>query len=211
MKKWLTKAVTSLALSASLLLPTFTQPAHAESSVAYTVKAGDSVWKIATRYQIGVSEIVNANNLKNPSYIYPGEKLIIPQLDPRVVSFQNQVVALTNQQRARYGLPPLKMNWELQRMARIKSEDMRTRNYFDHMSPSYGSPFTMMSSFGIHYSYAGENIAAGQPSPQAVVNAWMQSPGHRANILNKNYTQIGCGVAFGGSYTVYWTQEFIQP
>ncbi|MGZ4121778.1 MAG: CAP domain-containing protein [Tumebacillaceae bacterium] len=211
MKKWITASLTSLALAASLLLPAQTHVAKAEASVAYTVKSGDSIWKIASSYHVGIAEIANANNLKNPSLIYPGQRLIIPQLDPKVVSFQNQVVSLTNQQRAKYGLRPLTMNWELQRMARVKSEDMRTRNYFDHTSPSYGSPFTMMSSFGIHYSYAGENIAAGQPSPQAVVNAWMQSPGHRANILNKNYTQIGCGVAFGGSYSIYWTQEFIQP
>lgn len=211
MKKRFVALLTSLTLAATLFIPSLQERAHAEASVAYTVHAGDSIWKIATRYQVGVSEIANANNLSNPSLIYPGQKLIIPQLDPRVVSFQNQVVALTNQQRAKYGLKPLTMNWELQRMARIKSEDMRTRNYFDHMSPSYGSPFTMMSSFGIHYSYAGENIAAGQQTPQSVVNAWMQSPGHRANILNAHYTQIGCGVAFGGSYSVYWTQEFINP
>lgn len=211
MKKWITASLTSLLLAASVLVPSLTSHAHAEASTAYTVKAGDSVWKIASAFHVGISEIANANNLRNPSVIYPGQRLIIPQLDPRVVSFQNQVVALTNQQRAKYGLPPLTMNWELQRMARIKSEDMRTRNYFDHMSPNYGSPFNMMTSFGIHYSYAGENIAAGQQSPQAVVNAWMQSPGHRANILSKNYTQIGCGVAFGGSYQFYWTQEFTRP
>jgi uncharacterized YkwD family protein len=211
MKKWITATLTSLALTASLMIPSLTSHAHAEASTAYTVKAGDSIWKIASAYHVGIAEIANANNLRNPSVIYPGQHLIIPQLDARVVNFQNQVVALTNQQRAKYGLGPLKMNWELQRMARVKSEDMRTRNYFDHMSPSYGSPFSMMTSFGIHYSYAGENIAAGQQTPQAVVNAWMQSPGHRANILNKNYTQIGCGVAFGGSYSIYWTQEFTRP
>lgn len=95
-------------------------------------------------------------------------------------------------------------------MARIKSEDMRNRNYFDHQSPTYGSPFDMMKSFGVHFSYAGENIAAGQQTPQSVVDSWMKSPGHRANILKKDYTQIGCGVAVGGQYGYYWTQEFIR-
>lgn len=212
MPKRLLAACTTLALAATLLLPSLTPtPAHAESSVAYTVQKGDSVWKIATKYQIGVSEIVQANNLKNPSLIYPGQKLIIPQLDPKVINFQNRVVALTNAERAKQGLGPLKMNWELQRLARVKSEDMRNRNYFDHQSPTYGSPFNMMKSFGINFSSAGENIAAGQQTPESVVDSWMKSPGHRANILKAEYTQIGCGVAIGGQYGFYWTQEFIRP
>ncbi|PWK10237.1 CAP domain-containing protein [Tumebacillus permanentifrigoris] len=211
MRTRLMKSLATLVLATTVLLPSVTStPAHAESATSYTVQRGDSVWKIATKYQIGVSEIVQANNLKNPSMIYPGQKLIIPQLDPKVTSFQNRVVQLTNAERAKNGLAPLKMNWELQRMARVKSEDMRNRNYFDHQSPSYGSPFDMMKSFGINYSYAGENIAAGQQTPESVVASWMKSPGHRANILKAQYTQIGCGVAVGGQYGYYWTQEFIR-
>ena len=210
MKKRFVAALTSALLAASLFLPSMTPAAHAESAVSYTVQRGDSVWKIAVKFHVGMPEIINANNLKNPSLIYPGQKLIIPQIDQKVAAFQNRVVALTNQQRAKYGLPPLKLNWELQRLARVKSEDMRNRNYFDHNSPTYGSPFTMMKSFGISYSYAGENIAAGQQTPEAVVDSWMKSPGHRANILKKEFTEIGCGVAFGGSYRLYWTQEFIR-
>ena len=84
-------------------------------------------------------------------------------------------------------------NKELQRVAGYKARDMTDRNYFSHDSPTYGSPFNMMKSFGIRYSSAGENIAKGQKTPQQVVNAWMNSSGHRANILNSNYTQIGVG------------------
>jgi uncharacterized protein YkwD len=69
----------------------------------------------------------------------------------------------------------------------------------------------MLKSFGIQFSYAGENIAAGQRTPQEVVNSWMNSPGHRANILNRNYTKIGVGYASGGEYGTYWTQMFIRP
>lgn len=210
MKKWIKTTVAALMLASTIVLPSSTQTAEAESAVSYTVQPGDSVWKIAVKYQIGVSDIVGANNLKNPSLIYPGQKLTIPQLDARVVQFQNRVVQLTNAERAKVGLRPLKMNWELQRCARVKSEDMRNRNYFAHNSPSYGSPFTMMKSFGINYSTAGENIAAGQQTPEAVVASWMKSPGHRANILKAEYAEIGCGVAFGGSYKVYWTQQFIK-
>ena len=127
-----------------------------------------------------------------------------------ISAFEQQVVDLTNAERAKAGLSPLKLNVELSRVARIKSEDMRDKNYFDHNSPTYGSPFDMMRKFGISYTAAGENIAAGQTSPQAVVTGWMNSPGHRQNILNSNYTEIGVGYAAGGSYRHYWTQEFIR-
>ena len=83
---------------------------------------------------------------------------------------------------------------------------MAEKGYFAHESPTYGSPFQMMQSFGISYRTAGENIAYGQQTPQAVVDAWMNSSGHRANILNSSYTQIGVGFYANG---YYWTQMFI--
>ena len=91
-------------------------------------------------------------------------------------------------------------------MPRKKSQDMHDKNYFSHTSPTYGSPFEMMKQFGIQYRTAGENIAKGQRSAQEVVNAWMNSAGHRANILNKNFTHIGVGYVADGNY---WTQMFI--
>ncbi len=83
---------------------------------------------------------------------------------------------------------------------------MHDKRYFSHQSPTYGSPFDMMKQFGITYRTAGENIAMGQSTPQAVVNAWMNSEGHRANILNASFTQIGMGYVADGHY---WTQQFI--
>jgi uncharacterized protein, YkwD family len=125
-------------------------------------------------------------------------------------AFEKKVVDLTNQERTKAGLSPLKAdNAALSKMARDKSADMRDKNYFDHQSPTYGSPFDMMKKYGITYRAAGENIAAGQKTPEEVVNGWMNSPGHRANILNGNYTTIGVGYVSGGSYGSYWTQEFI--
>ncbi|MGE6260337.1 CAP domain-containing protein [Heyndrickxia sporothermodurans] len=121
-------------------------------------------------------------------------------------AFEKQVVDLTNKERAKNGLPALKIDTELSKVARIKSNDMATKKYFDHNSPTYGSPFDMMKKFGISYRSAGENIAMGQRSPEEVVKAWMNSEGHRANILNKNYTHIGVGYVENGNY---WTQEFI--
>ncbi len=121
-------------------------------------------------------------------------------------SFEQQVLALVNEQRAEIGLSPLTLSTELSNVARAKSQDMSDNNYFSHTSPSYGSPFEMLKAFGISYRTAGENIAMGYATPQAVMNAWMNSAGHRANILNASFTQIGIGYVADGNY---WTQEFI--
>ncbi|MGM0837533.1 MAG: SafA/ExsA family spore coat assembly protein [Bacillota bacterium] len=180
------------------------------AATTHTVQSGDTMWKIAVKYQVGVSEVIQANPaVKNPNMIYPGQKLNIPELG-EVKSAEEQVAALVNQERSKHGLKPMKLNWELSRVARYKSQDMIDKNYFSHTSPTYGSPFTMMKNFGISYRAAGENIAAGQKTPQEVMNAWMNSEGHRKNILSSQYTEIGVGYAKGGSYGHYWTQMFIS-
>jgi uncharacterized YkwD family protein len=121
-------------------------------------------------------------------------------------AFEQQVVDLTNAERAKNGLPALKVDVNLSKVAREKSSDMQRNNYFSHQSPTYGSPFDMMKKFGITYKSAGENIAMGQKTPSEVVQAWMNSEGHRANILNGSYTHIGVGHVANGNY---WTQQFI--
>ena len=113
---------------------------------------------------------------------------------------------MVNEIRVEYGLKELTLNEGLSAVARLKSEDMRDKHHFSHNSPTYGSPFEMMNHFGIDYSTAGENIAMGQRTPQEVVNGWMNSDGHRANILNGSFTEIGVGYAESGNY---WTQMFI--
>ncbi|MGR6544470.1 CAP domain-containing protein [Paenibacillus tundrae] len=118
--------------------------------------------------------------------------------------FASQVVKLVNAERAKAGLNALTSDALLDKVAVAKAKDMSDNNYFAHQSPTYGSPFDMMKQFGVTYSYAGENIAQGQKTPQEVVTAWMNSEGHRANILNKNFTQIGVGY-----YNGYWAQEFV--
>ncbi|QWH41342.1 serine protease [Bacillus mycoides] len=120
--------------------------------------------------------------------------------------FEQRVVELTNAERTKQGLPALQIDTELSKVARAKSEDMQKNNYFDHNSPTYGSPFDMMKKFGISYTSAGENIAQGQRTPEEVVQAWMNSAGHRANILNSGFTHIGVGYVESGNY---WTQQFI--
>ncbi|TYS14488.1 serine protease [Rossellomorea vietnamensis] len=124
--------------------------------------------------------------------------------------YVQQVIDLTNGERKKNGLPALKPHAELSNVARIKSEDMVNKNYFSHTSPTYGSPFEMMENFGIEYSTAAENIAAGQNSPKEVVQAWMDSPGHRKNIMNNQVTHIGVGYAEDGGMGIYWTQMFIK-
>ncbi|MFB5663966.1 CAP domain-containing protein [Alteribacillus sp. HJP-4] len=124
--------------------------------------------------------------------------------------FEQEVIELTNQEREKEGLAPLESYSELSDVARTKSEDMRDAGYFDHNSPNYGSPFDMMQQFGIEYQGAGENIAAGQSSPEEVVDGWMNSPGHKENIMKSDFTHIGVGHAEGGSYGHYWTQMFVS-
>ncbi len=176
----------------------------------YTVQPGDSLWRIAVRYQVGVSELISANpQLRNPNLIYPGQQVNIPGA-PQTTTIEKEVVRLVNVERAKQGLRPLTYNWELSRVARYKSEDMRDKHYFSHTSPTYGSPFDMIRAFGIRFTAAGENIAWGQRTPQEVMNGWMNSPGHRSNILNSNYTQIGVGCAKDSSGRTYWTQMFIR-
>lgn len=127
--------------------------------------------------------------------------------DNKTVSdYEKEVVNLVNNIRKEYGLSPLKLNSELSAVARLKSSDMREKGYFSHTSPTYGSPFDMMKTFGIKYRTAGENIAMGYRTPQAVVDGWMNSKGHRENILNSSFTEIGVGYIANGNY---WTQMFI--
>ncbi|ARD55911.1 CAP domain-containing protein [Bacillus safensis] len=126
--------------------------------------------------------------------------------DSSLNAFEKEVVELTNKERAKQGLKALSVDSKLSKSARAKSQDMKDKNYFSHTSPTYGSPFDQMKQFGITYKSAGENIAQGQRSPQEVVTAWMNSEGHRANILNKSYTHIGVGYVKSGNY---WTQQFI--
>ncbi len=177
------------------------------AATTHTVVKGDTLWSIAVRYQVGLSEIKSANpQISNYDLIYPGQAINIPQIDTSITAYEQEVVRLVNEERAKNGLNALTYDWQLGRVARYKSQDMKDNGYFSHTSPVYGSPFQMMKSFGISYRTAGENIARGQATPRAVVSAWMNSQGHRANILNKSFTHIGVGYVPSGKY---WTQMFI--
>lgn len=177
----------------------------------YTVKSGDSMWKIAVKHEIGLSELAKANTqIRNLALIYPGQKIAIPNIDS-IKELETEVIRLVNIERSNRGLQALKQNWELSRIARYKSQDMIDKGYFAHTSPTYGSFFQMIDSFGVKASGAAENIAQGQRTPQHVMSSWMNSPGHKNNILSESFSEIGVGVAKDSKGNLTWTQMFIKP
>ena len=146
-------------------------------------------------------------NSNNQQVEAPVKQTPTTNANQSVSEFEKQVVDLTNAERQKAGLKPLAIHSQLMNVAEAKSADMAKNNYFSHNSPTYGSPFDQIKAAGISYRAAGENIAQGQRTPAQVVQAWMDSPGHRANILNANFTHIGVGYVADGNY---WTQQFIQ-
>ncbi len=198
-------------------------------AACYQVKPNDTLVNIAEKKSVNLLQLLRANpHVSNPDLIYPGMIIKLPgntygqaakpgtpstskpstskpakQQQAGIDSYAQAVFAQVNQERAKAGLSALKLDSSLSRMALDKAKDMATNKYFDHTSPTYGSPFDMMKTYGISYTYAGENIAMGQRNAQEVMKDWMNSPGHRQNILGKNYDTIG--VAY---YNGYWVQEF---
>ncbi|MED3729000.1 LysM peptidoglycan-binding domain-containing protein [Priestia filamentosa] len=183
---------------------------------AYKVDKGDTFYFIAKRYGLDYKELMKLNPNVDPYNMKVGSIL---RLKPEnqstttptssqssVSAYEQEVVKLVNAERAKAGLQPLQVDNEVAKTARLKSQDMHDNHYFDHNSPTYGSPFDMMKQFGITYKAAGENIAQGQQTPAEVMKAWMNSPGHKANILSSKYTHIGVGYVKDGNY---WTQQFI--
>lgn len=199
------------------------------------VQNGDSMWNIAKKYHVLFREVLKLNqHFKDPNLIHPNDKVELPDGSTGNQTDQNsgsdnitdgneessdrgestqadEVLKLVNQERKKQGLTALTLSSKLTSVANTKAKDMAVNKYFAHESPTYGTPFQMLQKFGVKYSYAGENIAAGQKTPQQVMNSWMNSSGHRANILNKNYTELGVGFYAGGQYDTYWVQMFIKP
>ena len=185
--------------------------------VTYTILPGDTMQKINNKNGVTLNDLIAANpKITNPSLIFSGQTINIPKTpstpsaSDNIRALEAEVIRLVNVERARVGRQALVENNELSRIARIKSQDFITNNYFSHNSPTYGSPFNMMRSFGINFTAAAENIAKGQGSAEDAVRNWMNSQGHRANILNSTYNQIGVGVARDSKGVLYWTQMFIK-
>lgn len=157
---------------------------------------------------------VPAPEVKQPEVKEPVAKVPTPEAPAKDtvsssnLNYEQKVVELVNVERQKAGLPALKLDSQLSNVARLKSKDMATNNYFAHQSPTYGSAGDMLTKHGIKWSAWGENIAYGQNTPEIVVNAWMNSPGHRANILSSNFGKIGVGYVVNSNGRPYWTQVF---
>lgn len=224
MKKFITSIVV-VGLVAGLSQTAFAQHCN--------VQKGDSMFKIAERYNIKFADILRHNkHYPNPHLIHPNDKIQFPEHDSGGQTSQEtshedqietgqaettgatestqarQILKLVNQERQKQGLKALELSDKLTSIANTKASDMANNNYFSHNSPTYGSPFEMLQHFGVHYTAAGENIAQGQKTAREVMNAWLNSSGHRANILNSNYTQLGVGYDQSGNQ---WVQLFIHP
>ena len=124
------------------------------------------------------------------------------------LSFAKQVVNLVNEERAKAGLSALVLDETLASAAMVRATEIETS--FSHTRPDGRSFSTVLSDMGIQYRRSGENIAWGQQSPQAVMEGWMNSKGHRANILNPNFTKIGVGYRKNAAGRTYWTQLFMS-
>ena len=222
---------TLLFLAAFITLATGTaMPASAQHC---DVQRGDSMWRIAKRYKVPFAKVLILNkHFRNQHMIHPRDEVELPDgstgtstsesgtgdsdaQDSKVTQAEmtqaEAVLKLVNQERKKAGVSPLTLSDKLTSIANTKAKDMADKGYFSHQSPTYGSPFDMLKQFGVSYSYAGENIAAGQKTAEEVMNSWMNSSGHKANILNKNYTQLGVGFYRGGEYGTEWVQLFIKP
>jgi len=229
------KAILTVAAAAALMLanPVLNKVEAETNSPSIQERVYDQgtnmneINSIIEKYLASLGFTFSQNTVKQPVQTQPAQTVpaqepdqpASPQQQPAAVTqpsttqtsstlsaYEQQVVDLTNQERAKNGLPALKVDVTLSKMAHEKSRDMSANGYFSHTSPTYGSPFDMMKKYGISYRYAGENIAMGQRTPEEVVKAWMNSEGHRKNILSPNYNYIGVGYVAQGNY---WTQEFI--
>ncbi len=122
-----------------------------------------------------------------------------------------EVLRLVNENRASDGKEALTLSDKLCELALLKAQDMILNDYFDHVSPTYGSPSDMLERFGVSYTIVGENIAYGYRSPADVMDGWMNSPGHRANILDARFTELGVAKAVDPHGRYYWVQIFRHP
>ena len=166
---------------------------------------GDYVGAVSKKY---VKPIYPGNTQNSGNIANQNNNVTSTLEKSQMNSDEQEVFNLINKQRTQNGLKALNNDNEIQRVARIKAQDMVNNNYFSHQSPTYGSPFDMLKSFKISYKSAGENIA-GNSNNSSAVTAWMNSSGHRANILNSNFNYTGVGVVSSPKYGKMYVQMFI--
>jgi uncharacterized protein YkwD len=130
----------------------------------------------------------------------------VPEINTPAESYATELLALVNQARKQQGLSALTLDSSLSAVAQAHSDDMAKNNFFSHTNLKGQSPFDRLKNAGVNYQTAGENIAMGQKNAQEVFSSWMNSQGHRANILNASFNKMGVGLS--NSSSKYWTQIF---
>ncbi len=165
---------------------------------------GDYVGTVSKKYVKPIYPNSSNSGNNNSGSSSSGSQTTTSSMD----SNEKEVFDLINTQRTNYGLTALEVDEEVQRVAKIKAQDMVDNNYFSHQSPIYGSPFAMLNSFEVSYQTAGENIA-GNSTNSGAVTAWMNSSGHKANILNSSFNYTGIGVVSSSKYGKIYVQLFI--
>jgi uncharacterized YkwD family protein len=186
----------------------------------YGSGTANQVIAFQNKYAITPSGTVTSTTLKNLLWAYQSFKLGSSNPTPStpapstpstagLTAEEQQMLTLVNKERTSRGLKPLAIDMAVVKVARIKAQEMVSRNYFSHTSPTYGSPFDMLRQFGVSFTAAGENLAGNQ-TVTAAHQALMNSTGHRANILNANYTHIGIGIVSGSQYGKIFVQMFIK-
>lgn len=212
-----TKILTSLSMVISLLILTMV-PAWGATNY-YSTKTSNNttliVYSTGNRYYYvyqptttTVKPSVPTTTKPSTPTTNPTNPTPTPQPSTGISAEESKMVNLVNQARISQGIKPLTVNSQLVNLARKKSQDMVAKNYFSHNSPTYGSPFDMIKNAGITYRTAGENLAGAATTESAHQNL-MNSSGHRANILNPSFTEIGIGIASGSIYGNIYTQLFI--
>ena len=191
MKKTTAKKIASLLLSAALLALPMGMRASA-AGIQYEAVRYSAV-TLLSRLR---SYFVGSRQVASPSVTPSAE----PEKAQREESMAEQVLRAVNRYRASYGAGALKLNARLSALCDKKCADMREKHYFAHQSPTYGSAFDMMRAEEISYRYAGENLAMGYHDAESVVRAWMNSEGHRKNLLNGNYREMGLAYLADGGY-----------
>lgn len=145
--------------------------------------------------------VYGASNVSEADTIIDTENIVL-------TAEEQEVLNLINEQRRQYGLSELKAYGELQRVAKLKAQDLVNNKYFSHTSPTFGTPFEMLQKEGVTYKYAGENLAGNETGIKAV-NAWMNSPAHKDNILDSDYEYTGIAVVDSEVYGKVYVQLFM--
>ncbi|MGJ7923086.1 CAP domain-containing protein [Neobacillus sp. LXY-4] len=195
----------------SVLIICFSNAKDFMAMSKYTIKPGDTLWKISVLHSVELDELIRINpQVNNPELIYPGQMIFVPGVGKQINIEQQKMLSLLNDERKKRGLAPVYLDPRLSMIAEKKSVDMRVNKYVAHTSPSYGNPTTMLETFQIPFKQVLENVGAGPKTAEEMVLTWMNSQVTMNNILDKNATHVGIGYAKGGLHGHYWTTIMIE-